>query len=219
MRLHLTSNLFSSSSLRITDAAGNKSVIGLKDFTISNFSANGSDLTNGSTSAHVYNGGVPDSLSIVDVDSALAFSEKISFGARQPDSLSIGRYSQIKNWSYYDALDSELGRSTEKRDLGFCLYYDLGDLSQDSTISFNYGIANTETDSNLANVPITENTGAVEKHSDVHSVWIQSGSEAGARRAMEATKGALQKVSANRAKIGAQQNLLEIPFLMMCRKL
>lgn len=315
----------SDSSLRITDAAGNKSVIGLKDFTISNFSANGtdewsrdftyssgtgaditvtqkikldesgsdekkyvisydfsksadvsnvefmfhvdtaynnndtcegyfidgnrvdkfcvynqdvngSDLTNGSTSAHVYNGGVPDSLSIVDVDSALAFSEKISFGARQPDSLSIGRYSQIKNWSYYDALDSELGRSTEKRDLGFCLYYDLGDLSQDSTISFNYGIANTETDSNLANVPITENTGAVEKHSDVHSVWIQSGSEAGsgmyvtidemntnvlgipnlnvttesgARRAMEATKGALQKVSANRAKIGAQQNRLE----------
>lgn len=205
-------------------------------FCVYNQDVNGSDLTNGSNSSYVFNGDVPDSFSIVDVDSALAFSEKISFGSREPDSLSIGRYSQIKNWSYYDSLDTELGRSTEKRDLGFCLYYDLGDLSGDSSISFNYGIMSTETDPNLTNVPITKNTAAVEEHIGVHSVWIQSGAEAGsgmyvtidemdadvlgirnlnvtsstgARRAMEATKGALQKVSENRAKIGAQQNRLE----------
>lgn len=205
-------------------------------FCIYNQDVNGSDLTNGSTSPHVYNGNVPDSFSIVDVDNALAFSEKISFGSREPDSLSIGRFSQIKKWTYYDSLDTELGRSTAKRDLGFCLYYDLGDLSADSSISFNYGIMSTETDSNLVNVPITENTKALEEHSGVHSVWIQSGTEvgsgmyvtidemntdvlgirsldvttvSGAKRAMEATKGALQKVSENRAKVGAQQNRLE----------
>ncbi len=205
-------------------------------FCVYNQDAGGSDLTNGSTSAYVYNGNVPDSFSIVDVDSALAFSEKISFGSREPDSLSIGRYSQIKNWSYYDSLDKELGRSTDKRDLGFCLYYDLGDLSGDSSVSFNYGIANTEKDPNLKNVPIVDKKGTVEEHLTVKSVWIQSGTEAGsgmdviidemntnvlgiqnlnvstisgAKRAMESTKGALQKVSANRAKVGAQQNRLE----------
>lgn len=208
----------------------------VEKFCVYNQDAGGSDLTNGSTSAYVYNGSIPDSFSIVDVDSALAFSEKISFGSREPDSLSIGRYSQIKNWSYYDSLDKELGRTADKRDLGFCLYYDLGDLSGDSAVSFNYGIASTEKDPNLKDVPIVEKKGTVEEHSAVHSVWIQSGSEAGsgmyvtidemntnvlgipnlsvttpsaARRAMEATKGALQKVSANRAKVGAQQNRLE----------
>jgi flagellin len=205
-------------------------------FCVYNQDAGGSDLTNGSASAYVYNGNVPDSFSIVDVDSALAFSEKISFGSREPDSLSIGRYSQIKNWSYYDSLDKELGRSTDKRDLGFCLYYDMGDLSQDSSVSFNYGIASTEKDPNLKNVLIEDKKGNVEEHLTVKSVWIQSGTEAGsgmdviidemntgvlgiqnlnvstvsgAKRTMEATKGALQKVSANRARIGAQQNRLE----------
>jgi len=205
-------------------------------FCVYNQDASGSDLTNGSTSAYVYNGNVPDSLSIVDVDNALAFSEKISFGSREPDSLSIGQYSEIKDWSYYDSLDSSLGASANKRDLGFSLYYNLGDLSQDSSISFDYGIMSTEKDPNLTNVPITENTNAVEEHVEVNSVWIQSGTEAGsgmyvtidemntdilgirdlnvttqsgANRAMEVTKGALQQVSANRARIGAQQNRLE----------
>lgn len=205
-------------------------------FCVYNQDAGGSDLTNGSLSHYVYNGNVPDSFSIVDVDSALAFSEKISFGSREPDSLSIGQYSQIKNWSYYDSLDTELGRSANKKDLGFCLYYDLGDLSQDSSISFDYGIQSTETDPNLTNVPITESTKVVEDHLNVKKIWIQSGTEAGsgmdvtidemnidvlgirnlnlttvsgAERALEATKGALKKVSANRATIGAQQNRLE----------
>lgn len=208
----------------------------VENFSIYNQDANGSDLTGITTSSYVYNGSIPDSLSIVDVDSALAFSEKISFGSRQPDSLSIGQYSEIKEWGYYDSLDSKLGAKTNKRDLGFSLYYNLGDLSQGGSVSFEYGIMSTEKDPNLTNVPITENKSVVKEHVGVNSVWIQSGVEvgsgmyvtidemntdilgirglnvttqSGAGRAMEATKGAVRKISENRSKIGAQQNRLE----------
>lgn len=40
----------------------------VEKFCVYNQDAGGSDLTNGSTSAYVYNGNVPDSFSIVDVD-------------------------------------------------------------------------------------------------------------------------------------------------------
>lgn len=201
------------------------------------YSQNGSDLTVGATSSYVYNGTIPNSLSIIDTDNALAFSEKISFGSGvKPDSLSIGIYSSIDDWSYYENLDAQLGRDAERRDLGFSLYYDLDDLSQDSNISFNYGIVSAEIDSNLANTVIKKEKDVATDHLDEWSVWIHSGVEAGdgifvtigemntevlglkgldvstvegAEEAMTAVKGALQKISKNRSTIGAQQNRLE----------
>ncbi len=81
------------------------------------YSQNGSELTAGTTSPHVYNGTIPDSLSIIDTENALAFSEKISFGSgTKPDSLSIGIYSAIDDWSYYEQLDQKLGGNAECRE-------------------------------------------------------------------------------------------------------
>lgn len=201
------------------------------------YSQAGSNLTDGASSPYIYEGSVPDSFSIVDVDNALAFSEKISFGTgARPDSISIGNYSQIDDWGYYKSLNSYLGQSADRSDLGFSLYYDLKDLSQNSSISFNYGIASTENDANLNNVPINKNTNAVTEHIGSKDIWIQSGSEArvgmyvtigemntsvlgmkgldvstveGAQDALNAVKGALHDVSELRSIIGAQQNRLE----------
>lgn len=197
----------------------------------------GSKLTAGGGSSYLYEGAIPDSLSIIDVDSALAFSEKISFGTgAKPDSLSIGHYSEIDDWSYYGALNQNLGDRAERSDLGFSLYYDLKDLSQNSSVSFKYGIASTDTDMNLNNVDITKNTSAATEHMGSWDVWIQSGSEPwvgmyvtigemntsvlgmkgtdvstadGAQDAIKMAKEALHKVSELRSIIGAQQNRLE----------
>jgi len=201
------------------------------------YTQNDSALTDGSNSDYIYSG-IPNSLSIIDVDNALSFSEKISFGAGiTPDSVSIGHYANIDDWGYYEMLDSNLGRNAERTDLGFSLYYDLKDWSQGSkTITFNYGIASTEKDDNLKDVALKKDTSVAAEHLDEWSVWIQSGTEAevgmyvtidemntdvlgikgldvstveSAKRAISAVKGALQKVTENRSKIGAQQNRLE----------
>ena len=209
----------------------------VENYCVYNQNAAGSNLTNGAnTSAYIHNGNIPDSLSIIDVDNALAFSEKISFGTREPDSLSIGHYSEIREWTYYNSLDNKLGENTSRKDLGFSLYYDLGDLSQDSSITFNYGIVNTKKDTNLNNVPLKGDIRTVTEHLEKNSVWIQSGAEAGsgmyvtigemnasvlgikdidvstesgANHVLDVIDGAIYKVSSNRARIGAQQNRLE----------
>lgn len=200
-------------------------------------SVSGSALTENSTSAYVNKTGIPTSLSIVDVDNALSFSEKISFaGGVAPNSLSIGHYSLIDNWDYYNNLNSNLGASTNRADLGFSLYYDLKDLSQGNKISFKYGIVKTESDSNLQNVVIKKDNNAVINHSKELTLWIQSGASSrqgiyltleemntetlgirsinvstveGAEHSLGSMKHALEKVSAIRSSIGAQQNRLE----------
>ena len=200
------------------------------------YSQNGSDLTAGSTSPYVYNGNIPNSFSIIDTDNALSFSEKISFNGAKPDSLSIGVYSAIDDWAYYNKLDTQLGRNADRRDLGFSLYYDMDDLTQGNQISFNYGIASTDKDNNLDKSIVKKDNNPATEHEDQWSVWIHSGAEAGvglyvtigemntevlglkgidvstvegAEEAMAATKVAVEKISQKRSIIGAQQNRLE----------
>lgn len=201
------------------------------------YSKNGSNLTAGATSSYVYNGTVPSSFSIVDVDNALSFSEKISFASgKAPDSLSIGHYSVIDSWSYYDSLDVNLGTDTNRSDLGFSLYYNLKNLAQGNSISFNYGIVSIETDVNLKNVAIKKDDRTVAGHNDEFAVWIQSGVEGGdglfvtigemntgvlgikgldvstvegAENAMDVMGNALQTVASIRSTVGAEQNRLE----------
>lgn len=195
-----------------------------------------SPVTAGKTHDNLYEGNIPDSFSIVDVDKALSFSEKISFNGQKPDTVSLGIYNQIDQWGYYDDLDTRLGQNAIRKDMGFTLYYDLGDLSGGNIISFNYGIASAEQDPNLQGVTLTPNTDLMQKHDPTLSVWIQSGVESGegmfvtieemntaalgiegidlstvdgAEAANIAVKKALQNISSNRAVIGAQQNRLE----------
>ena len=201
------------------------------------YSQNDSPLTDGATSPYIYEGNIPGSFSIVDVDNALVFSEKISFaGSRKPDSLSLGNYSQIDGWDYYDNLNGQLGQSAARTDLGFSLYYDLKDMTQGNKVTFKYGISNLYTDANLDNIITRPDVTPVTVHEERWSVWIQSGAEAGdglyvvidemntevlginevdvttaekATKAIDEVAGALRKVTANRSRIGAQQNRME----------
>lgn len=195
----------------------------------------GTDLVGASTSQYLYNETPPSSFSIINIEKALAFSEKISFqSGKEPDVLSIGIWSLVDEWDYYNNLDSYLGGTTKKQDLGFSLYYDLP--SGNSTVSFNYGIVSTEADSNIHGVDIKKDTTTISEHSKTLDIWIQSGPNEGegmyltigemnaevlgirsldvstydgAQKALTAVDIASQKVSSIRSIIGAQQNRLE----------
>ncbi len=197
-----------------------------------------SELIAGSTSSYIYSGNIPDSFSIVDIDNALSFAEKISFDTgSKPDSLSIGYYDSIDNWSYYYSLDTRLGVTTEREDLGFSLYYDLSNRNQ---ISFKYGIVSMEADQNITGVIVTPDTRTVTEHKNRLDLWIQAGPNEGngmyltigemnttvlgmdglhvstpdaSQNAIKAVKVALEKVSKIRSTIGAQQNRLEHSLL------
>lgn len=180
--------------------------------------------------------GVPSSLSIVNKDEALAFSEKIDFTTR-PDMLSIGHYSSIDDWSYYDSTSS-LGRSTTNMDLGFSALWQKNDMASGQTmsVSFNYGIAATESDSNLNQSEIKMSNKPAVIVTDAKEFWIQASSNVDdgmyisfgqidldalnlrdldvtksdrARQSIERVKKAQNHVSELRSHIGAQTNRLE----------
>lgn len=144
-----------------------------------------SQLIQGADPSPYIKGDIPDSFSVVDVDRALSFSEKISFdrGGTKPDTLSIGHYSAIDDWSYYNGnLDNHVGVPADRQDLGFSLYYDMDtiDVSASKSITFRYGIIATQTDTNLNGVETKRDTKAIESvvRND-KQVWIQSGAETG----------------------------------------
>lgn len=184
---------------------------------------------------------LPDSFSIIDMDNALAFSEKVSFvSGSEPNGLSIGFYDDIWDWGYYGRLNTILGDNAIRKDLGFSLFWNkeinVGDPTQ---ISFNYGIAAAERDSNLNNIPLNKDTtiiGDRQESEEPRKIWIQSGYEKdsgiwleidemdtailgireldvttikGADDAIVRTKEALHHILKSRSKIGAQQNRLE----------
>ncbi len=201
------------------------------------YSEPGSPFTAGETNPEIHNG-VPDSLSIIDTEQALAFSEKIAFTGEKPDSFSIGYYFSIDDWNYYDNLDWNLGQDMMRQDLGFGLMWNRSLAANSSwSVSFDYGICKTDSDANLQNVQLT-NDGrqtVVYGHSR-QTLWIQSGADtgdglqidlaemnaqklgiadlnlttiAGADRAMGCVEGAIRYISNFRSRIGAQQNRLE----------
>lgn len=183
--------------------------------------------------------GVPSSISIVDVDAALAFTENIKMDdSNKPDMLSVGRYSQIRDWSYYNNLNSNLGNSTNRMDLGFSMIWldDAITAGASQTYNFDYGIVAVESDSNVDGVPITPDRDVSVDHSPIRDLWIQQGALNGdgmfleleemntstlglrdcncltasdANRAIASVAGALDKVSALRSKFGAYTNRLE----------
>lgn len=200
------------------------------------YSTASSPVTQNKTDDDLHIGTIPTDFSIVDVDKALTFSEKISFdGGDSPDTLSIGHYNTVDEWSHYDNLSS-LGGNAIRSDLGFALYYDLDLLQTKNSVTFKYGIADVTKDPNLAGVTLTPNTDYLANHDETLSIWIHTGVEAGdgmfvdieemntrvlrlrgidlstaagANAANEAAKQALKHISSNRATIGAQQNRLE----------
>lgn len=193
---------------------------------------------NGTNTNVIYNN-MPSDFSIVDVDSALPFSEKITLnGAETPDVLSVGIYSSIYDWNYYtqSELATNLGQDTHSRDLGFSLIWEDKALAAGGSFkaSFDYGIVATNSDTNLP--PVNMSSNPVVTHEEVKQIWIQCSSktddgmyldfgemnsralgidridvttERGAKHSLEMVDAGLQYVSGIRARIGAQQNRLE----------
>ncbi|TCL60312.1 flagellin [Kineothrix alysoides] len=185
------------------------------------------------------NTSVPDSISIVDVDNALSFSEKLTFDDK-PDLISVGFYASIDDWSYYDStavINSALGTTTNNADLGISLQWK-DTLNSGSSVShsFTYGIVATKDDTNIDEDDITMSKSPTTTHGGKYRIWIQSGNEDGdgmwleidemnaevlglknvdvstadgAGHAINLAKEALEKVLNNRSKIGAQQNRQE----------
>lgn len=200
------------------------------------YSKNDSSFTDGQTHSNILEG-VPDSFSIVDVDRALAFSEKITFTGNKPDSLSVGHYNRIHDWGYYDSLDDNLGENMINNDLGFSLLWNFNmGVGSSNNVAFDYGVAKTEMDRNLQGVDIQYSEKLLGDHYGSLSLWIQSGAESGdglwikfdemntdvlgisrvdvstvqgAREALDLVNGALQYISRLRSDVGAQQNRLE----------
>lgn len=201
------------------------------------YSKDDSKFTENQTNSNIHQG-VPDSLSIINMDNALSFSEKISFNNNKPDSFSIGHYNSIHEWSYYDNLNSRLGSNAVRSDLGFSLLWHNDLAAQNGTIeySFDYGIAAVETDDNLRGVPLKMNTTQFMSHDGDKTLWIQSGGEpadglllhlgemnttalgikwldvstlTGAEDALDAIPDAMEFISSYRSRVGAQQNRME----------
>ncbi|WP_099469194.1 flagellin N-terminal helical domain-containing protein [Konateibacter massiliensis] len=188
--------------------------------------------------ADVYNT-IPDSFSIVNSEQALAFSERIVIdGSNKPDTISVGHYYSIREWSYYSNLTSNLGASTRGADLGYSMIW-TGDMLADGTstsYSLQYGIAATATDTNLDGVDIVYDDRYIVEHDAENNIWIQAGANAGeailitidemdsetlgidriqadsfqtAGEAITSIQKAIYRVSQMRGKLGAQQNRLE----------
>lgn len=201
------------------------------------YSEANSPFTSNMTNSNIH-ANVPDSLSIVDVDNALAFSEKIVFdGSSKPDSFSIGHYNSIHNWSYYSSANHSLGQNMIRADLGFSLLWnDSLNPGTQQEYSFKYGIIATEKDNNLKDVPLVSDMTQSVEHIPIQPLWIQSRCDAydgiwlelgemnsavigidkidistveGACDALDQVEGALQYISGFRSRIGAQQNRLE----------
>lgn len=191
------------------------------------------------SNANVIYNNMPSDFSIVDVDSALPFSEKITLnGVETPDVVSVGIYSSIYDWNYYteSELATNLGQDTHSRDLGFSLIWEDKALAAGGSFkaSFDYGIVATNSDTNLP--PVNMSSDPVVTHEEVKKIWIQSSSKTddgmyldfgemnsralgidsidvttqlGAKRGLEMVDKGLQYVSDIRARIGAQQNRLQ----------
>ncbi len=201
-------------------------------------------FTDGGTWADIFNNGtnniintIPGSLSLIDPNSALAFSEKVSFEQdSMPNAVSVGNpydYRDYK-WNYQD-------RDVPGDDWGYSLFWNREIIAgKSSQLSFNYGIAAYEEDENIHGEinkkPDIIGEPEPEPHYEKKNLWIQTGSEKGsglwleidemntevlgidkinlttiegAADANTRVKEALHKLAASRSKIGAQQNRLE----------
>ena len=179
-----------------------------------------------------------NSFSIIDGDDALPFSETVKWGVGNgPDTVLIGDWTDgTGEWSYYDRLNQMLGGTTDNRDLAFSLIWNRNsDVGTTQTFDFQYGIIKASTDVNLQGVDITYNS-STQVHINQFDLWIQSGEKQGnglyisigemnsgclgirgcdvsnfnrASSTITAVDKAINMISENRSRIGAQQNRLE----------
>lgn len=129
---------------------------------------------------------IPSSFSIFNQQSALQFTEKICIdNANRPDTLSLGRWTQVDQWSYYDNLNEKLGKDlgtgSYGRDLAFSMIWSdrVVNAGQSQTFGLKQGMAASATDSNVSALPVTLNSERLTRHDTYNSLWVQSGANSG----------------------------------------
>lgn len=181
--------------------------------------------------------GIPDSFSIVNKNEALAFAENIQFTSAAPDLLSIGHWTSVDKWNYYNGTTIPSSDPTGM-DLAFSAVWEKKGMSNGDTLEFSlkYGISPTQNDSNINQDEIHMSDKAAVIKQDAKQFWIQASSEYddgmyisfgkidldtlnlrdlnvqtedNARYSIDRIKGAMGKVSKLRSHLGAQQNRLE----------
>lgn len=178
--------------------------------------------------------------SIINTQAALQFAVNVCWSSDDaPDTFAITRYgagTSRNAWEDFENASSILGGSTTNSDLTFSLIWNRTVAAGSSTtVSFQYGITATASDSNLDGVPITYDPSVSVPAGD-SEFWIQTGttnqsgffitigrlscedlgidrlsvsSHADASDAITKIDEAIDSVSKNRSNIGAQQNRLE----------
>lgn len=172
----------------VNDGSGNGSRLEKWSIFTNGDSWTGSDpIVQAGTSNEIIKPSLPNSFSIINVDKALAFSEKISFvPGSEPNAVSIGPFSSVDKWENYGNLDnnSDLGAvGGDYDDIAFSLFWNQSiNSGATSEISFNYGIISYRDDNNLSNVTINKNPNVIgphRPHYDAKNLWIQVGCEKG----------------------------------------
>ena len=134
------------------------------------------------TNANVISG-IPSSLTLVDKDDALPFTENFSWAGSNPDVVAVGPYSSIANFSYYTdgILNGLPNTDSGSTDLGFSVIWNDKNLAAGASTDFklSYGIKATENDPNLTGTGVTVSDAPLTRHVGHSQFWIQAGSEAG----------------------------------------
>lgn len=129
---------------------------------------------------------IPDSFSIFNQQNALQFTEKICVDtSNRPDTLSLGRWTRVDQWSYYENLNSSLGQDLGSgeygEDLAFSMIWSnkVVDAGSNQTFGLKQGIAASATDNNVSSLPVTLNDERLTRHDTYNPLWIQSGANSG----------------------------------------
>lgn len=182
---------------------------------------------------------VPSSMSLVDKDNALPFTEYFEWAGSNPNVVCVGQFLQIKDWDFYNnqSLDRLNTTNTSNADLGFSVIWDNRQVSNGSSVDFHvtYGIKALSADTNISgDIEVSNNP--VVQHNSQAQFWIQSSSqindgmflnfgemnseilginrcdvttESGAGEAIDKAARANEYVLKLRSSIGAQENRLE----------
>ena len=185
---------------------------------------------------------VPSSMSLVDKDNALPFTEYFEWTDSNPNVVCVGQYFEIKDWSFYNnqSLDRLNSTDASNADLGFSVIWDNRQVSNGSSVDFHltYGIKALSADTNISgDIEVSHNP--VVQHNSQSQFWIQSSSqtndgiflnfgemnsevlginrcdvttEGGAGETIDKVGRATEYVLKLRSSIGAQQNRLEHMF-------
>lgn len=135
----------------------------------------------------------PNDFSICNLDAALGFTETVGvgIGGSTPDTISLGRWTEVDKWDYYDDLQNNLGNDIVGKDLAFSFIWNenltksLGAGSVEKEYMIKQGIAATEKDKNIQGISWKYDDSRLVRHESTMPMYIQSGANSGENMQLE----------------------------------